>query len=137
VRLSLRVRLALVFALAMALVLAGVGWFAYARIGSDLTRNLDQELRGRTQDLSALVQRGGSLGTTSGGLVESGESFAQLLTTAGRVVDATRPLARRSLLDADELARARRGALFIDLPSVPGLDEPARLLAVPADGRVL
>src|SRR6185312_7329421 len=75
--LPLRIRLAFVFALAMAVLLAAVGWFAYSRVGSDLAAALDQQLRGRTQDLSALVRHGGSLGSTNGRLVESGESFAQ------------------------------------------------------------
>jgi two-component system, OmpR family, sensor kinase len=133
----LRLRLTLVFSLAMALVLAGVGWFAYARIATDLSRTLDQQLRGRAQDLSALVRHGGSLRTTQGPLVESGESFAQLVTTDGRVVDATRPLARRSLLSTQELRRTRDGELFVNRPSVPGLGEPARMLAVPVTGHVL
>jgi signal transduction histidine kinase len=137
VRLPLRIRLALVFSVAMALVLAGVGWFAYARVGSDLTQALDQQLRGRAQDLSALVRRGGSLRATDGRLVEQGESFAQVVGADGRVVDATPPLGGKSLLDADELARARDGAVFVNRSSVPGLDEPARMLAVPLDGRVL
>jgi len=137
VTLPLRIRLTLLFSLAMALVLAGVGWFAYTRIATDLSRTLDQQLRARAQDLSALVQHGGSLRATQGRLVESGESFAQLVTARGQVLDATPPLGRRSLLDASALRRARRGELFLDRPSVPGLDEPARLLAVPAGGRVL
>jgi two-component system OmpR family sensor kinase len=136
-RLPIRVRLALVFSLAMALVLAGAGWFAYARVGADLDRALDQQLRGRAQDLSALVLRGGSLGTTDGRLVEQGESFAQLLMRSGRVVDATPPLGHAPLLRPDELAQAREHAVFFDRPSVPGLDEPARLLAVPLPRFVL
>jgi two-component system OmpR family sensor kinase len=129
-RLPIRLRLTLVFSAAMALVLAGAGWFTYARVGSDLSRALDQQLRGRAQDLSALIRRGGSLGTADGRLVEQGESFAQLLTPDGRVVDATPPLRHAPLLRGGELARARRGALFLNRPSVPGLDEPARMLAV-------
>jgi two-component system OmpR family sensor kinase len=136
-RLPIRIRLALVFSVAMALVLAGAGWFAYARVGADLSRALDQQLRGRAQDLTALVRRGGSLGTTDGRLVERGESFAQLLTRDGRVVDATRPLGRTALLRPYELARARVRALFVDRPRVPGLDEPARMLAVPLPHFVL
>ena len=136
-RLPLRIRLTLVFSLAMALVLAGVGWFAYSRVAGDLTGALDQQLRGRAQDLSALVRHGGSLRATDGQLVESGESFAQVVTAEGRVVDATPPLGRRSLLDAAERRRARDGELFVDRPSVPGLDEPARMLAVPVGGRIL
>jgi len=135
--LPLRIRLTLVFSLAMALVLAAVGWFAYSRISSDLAGTLDQQLRGRAQDLSALVRHGGSLRTTDGQLVESGESFAQLVTADGRVVDATPPLGRKSLLDLGERRRARGRELFLNRPSVPGLDEPARLLAVPVEGRIL
>jgi two-component system OmpR family sensor kinase len=138
VRLPLRIRLALVFSLAMALVLAGVGWFAYERVGSDLSGALDQQLRGRVQDLSALVHRGGSLSATDGRLVEQGETFAQLVRADGSVLDATAPLGGQSLLDAGDLARAHDGAIFLNRPSVPGLDEPARMLAVPLDGaRVL
>jgi signal transduction histidine kinase len=136
-RLPIRIRLALVFSVAMALVLAGAGWFAYDRVAADLGRALDQQLRGRAQDLTALVRRGGSLGTTDGRLVERGESFAQLLTRDGRVIDATPPLDRTMLLRPDELARARERALFVDRPSVPGLDEPARMLAVPLPRFVL
>ena len=135
--LPLRIRLALVFSIAMALVLGGAGWFAYARVGSALDHALDQQLRGRAQDLSALIQRGGSLGTTDGRLVEQGEEFAQVLTSDGRVVDATPPLRRFPLLHGSELRRARRGTLTVDRPSVPGLDEPARMLAVPVRQNIL
>ena len=135
--LPIRLRLALVFSLAMALVFAGAGWFAYVRVGQDLSRALDQQLRGRAQDISALVRRGGSLRATDGRLVERGETFAQLLAADGAVVDATPALEQRSLLRSDELVRARDGAVFVNRPSVPGLDEPARMLAVPVGGRVL
>jgi signal transduction histidine kinase len=134
-RLPLRVRLALVFSLAMALLLAGVGWFAYGRVGSDLSQSLDQQLRGRAQDLSALVRHGGSLRSTNGLLVESGESFAQLVAVNGDVLDATPHLGRHALLVGEQFSRAQRGALFIDRRSVPGLDEPARMLVVPLDGQ--
>ena len=135
-RLPVRWRLTLVFAAAMALVLVAAGWFVHDRVASDLSRSLDQELRSRAQDLSALVRHGGSLRTTQGSLVEQGESFGELLDARGRVLDATPPIAV-SLLNASELARARREAVWADRPSVPGLDEGARLLAVPVGGRIL
>jgi two-component system OmpR family sensor kinase len=130
-RLPLRIRLALVFAVATALVLSLAGWFVYQRVGSDLSHNLDQALRGRAQDLSALVKRGGSLAATNGALVEQGEAFAELLTPQGRVLDATAPIGGKALLTPPELARARREAVFLSRSSVPGLDEGARILAVP------
>jgi two-component system, OmpR family, sensor kinase len=129
-RIPIRLRLALVFAAAMAVVLAGAGWFAYSRVSADLSRALDQDLRGRGQDLSALVARGGSVRTTQRSFIESGESFAEVVAADGSVLDATQPIAR-NLLTRSELAAARREPVFTNRPSVPGLDEPARLLALP------
>jgi len=130
-RLPIRVRLALYFALAMAVVLAAAGWFAYARVGSDLANALDQDLRARGQDLSALVASGGSVAATQGALIENGESFSEVVDARGRVLDATRPIGRNLLAPA-ELGAAQSGPVFTDRVSIPGLDEPARLLALPA-----
>jgi signal transduction histidine kinase len=138
-QLPIRLRVAAAFAAVMALVLAGTGWFVYARLGADLSRALDQDLRLRAQDLSALVRDGRSSLAREGAsrLVEPGESFAQLVGPDGRVRDATRQLGGRSLLTSQELRAARREPRFVDVPSVPGLDEPARLLAVPTSRGVL
>jgi signal transduction histidine kinase len=137
VNVPIRIRLTLVFSLAMLIVLAGAAAFAYVRVGNDLAHGLDQELRGRVQDLSALVRSGGSLRSTRGRLIESGETFAQLVAPDGRVVDATQALGTASLLTREQVARARGGAVFVNRPSVPGLNEPARMLAVPLGSRVL
>ena len=130
-RLPIRVRLAVYFALAMAMVLAAAGWFAYARVSSDLGNALDQDLRARGQDLSALVASGGSVASTQGALIENGESFSEVLGSDGRVLDATPPIGGSLLMPA-QLAAARSGPVFTDRPSVPGLDEPARMMALPA-----
>jgi hypothetical protein len=68
-RVPIRVRVAAAFAVAMALVLAGTGAFVYARLGDDLSHALDQDLRLRAQDLSALVSEraGPSLREAAGG----------------------------------------------------------------------
>ncbi len=63
--------------------------------------------------------------------VERGESYAQLLDASGRVLDASPPLGRASLLSVSELRKARVGPIFAERSSVPGLDEPSRLLATP------
>jgi len=132
-RLPIRLRVAAAFAVAMALVLAGMAAVVYARLGTDLVRGLDQGLRLRAADLAALAAGSGeSLATTvNARFVERGESFAQLLDQDGRVVDASPSLASIPLLSPGELAAAGRGVLFLDRPAVPGLDEPARLLATP------
>jgi heavy metal sensor kinase len=125
--------LTLVFALAMAVVLAGAGWFLYLRVAADLSGSLDQSLRSRAQDVGALVQSRGSLENTRSPLIERGESFAELVGAEGRVLDSTPSVAGKPLLAETELRRARRKAAFFNRPSVPGLDEPARLLAVPLE----
>jgi two-component system OmpR family sensor kinase len=130
-RLPLRLRLALVFAAATAFVLSGAGWFVYHSVASDLSRALDQELRSRAQDLSALVAHGGSLRASRGGLIENGESFAEVIAGDGRVLDATAPIGTRRLISSAQVGRAFRAPLFTNRSSAPGLDEPARLLAVP------
>jgi signal transduction histidine kinase len=135
-RLPIRVRVAAAFAFAMAIVLTGTGLFVYSSLGGDLDRALDQDLRLRGEDLTALVtEKRGSLAAESGSgrLIERGESFAQLIDPRGSVLDATRQVGRRPLLDPAGLRRGLRTAAFVNVPSVPGLDEPARLLATPID----
>jgi signal transduction histidine kinase len=139
-RLPIRVRVAAGFALAMAIVLSATGVLIYGRVGADLASALDQDLRLRAQDVSALIDgRGASLGAESGPrLIESGESFAQLLTRGRRVLDATRSLGGAPLLTAAEASVVlERGPRFFDRRSVRGLDEPARLLSVPVRRGVL
>ena len=58
-RLPIRLRLTLVFALAMSVVLLLAGWLVYARVSNDLANALDEQLRSRAQDVSALVRRDG------------------------------------------------------------------------------
>jgi heavy metal sensor kinase len=130
-RLPIRLRLTLVFALTMAVVLLLAGWLVYARVSTNLDNALDEQLRSRAQDVSALVRRDGSLKSTHGTLIERGETFAELLNMSGSVVDATNAVGRTPLLPPRELAHALRGPVFIDRRSVPGLDEPARMLALP------
>jgi two-component system, OmpR family, sensor kinase len=136
-RVPIRIRVALAFATAMAIVLAATGWFLYARVGSHLSLALDRQLRIRAHDLAALVRepRASLAAASSARLVERGENYAQLVDAGGRVLDATRPLGSAPLLNAVELRRARRGTIFADRGPVPGLDEPSRLLATPIDRR--
>jgi len=130
-RLPIRLRVMAAFAVAMAVVLAASALFLYLRLQSHLALALDRELRVRTQDLAALVaQPNGRLAADSRSrFVERGESYAQLLAADGRVLDATRPLGDRPLLDAHELRAALAQPIYVDEPAVPGLNEPSRVLA--------
>ncbi len=132
-RLPVRLRLTLVFAIAMAVVLAAAGGFLYLRVASHLEGALDQGLRSRAEDLTALVLRGGSLEDTGGTLIERGESFAELVSSTGVVLDSSASIGRARLLTSRELIRASRAPVFADRPSVRGLNEPARLLAIPLE----
>jgi heavy metal sensor kinase len=132
-RLPIRLRLTLFFAVAMAIVLGALGFVVYSRVSDDLGHALDLELRSRAQDLSALVLRGGSLRRTGGQFIEHGETFAEVVTTDGRVLDSTPSIGSHLLLPPVAVAEARRTPIFVNRPSVPGLDEPARMLAVPLD----
>jgi signal transduction histidine kinase len=133
-RVPIRWRLVLAFTLVMAAVLAATGAFIYLRLGAALDEALDRGLRGRADDVAALVRQGEpGLGAGSGGrLAARGESFAQVLSADGAVVDSTPQLAGRPLLDAGEVARAARGLIWVDR-ALPGLDDSARLLAAPVD----
>ena len=134
-RTPIRLRVAGAFALAMTVVLAATSWFLYARLESHLALALDRDLRLHAQDLAALVRepRSSIDVAEAGHLIESGESYAQLLDRRGRVLQATPPLGSASVLTPDELAAARRGTTFANRPRTPGLDEPSRLLATPVE----
>jgi heavy metal sensor kinase len=136
-RVPIRLRVTIAFALAMAAVLAGSGLFLYVRLSSHLALALDRELQQRAQDLAALVsQPHAALAKDDGGrFVERGESYVQLLAPDGRILDATKPLGRTPLLSRTELRRAERRQIYVDKPSVPGLNEGSRLLATGVTGR--
>ncbi len=135
--LPIRFRITAAFALAMALVLAASGWFLYARLESHLALALDRALQVREQDLATLVRQPKATlaGDSSGRFIEHGESFAQLMDPSGRVLDATRPLGSAPLLDTAQRHTAAREPIYVNRSSVPGLNEPSRLLATPVERR--
>ncbi len=129
----IRLRLALWFTVAAAVLLTVVAGFGFERLESGTSHDLDLELRQRAQDLVGPVGApGASLTTLAGrGFVERGESFAEVMTPSGQLLEATPSLHDQPLLSAEEAAAASRGVVTFDRDSAPGLDEPARLLATP------
>ncbi len=144
-RAPIRIRVAAAFSVAMAVVLALAGALVYTRSASHLARNLDLQLQVRAQDLGLFYEQpGASIGEAgSPRFFEPGESYSQLIDARGRVVDQSTSLENTgSLLTDDELQRAlalpvlrgpraRGQAIFTNRDSVPGLDEPSRILATP------
>jgi heavy metal sensor kinase len=129
-RFPIRLRLSLAFTAAAAVLLVAAGWFLDLRLSQDLSQALDQSLRQRSQDLAVLIHGDvRALDLESTGLIERGESFAQVVDGNGSVLAASSSLRGSALLTRQEFAQARKDSLFLDRPSVPGLDEPARLLA--------
>jgi two-component system, OmpR family, sensor kinase len=132
-RLSLRLKLTLVFASAMALLFGGLELFVYARSQADLDRSLNQGLRARAEDVRALVLQADSGLKQAGSspLVAPGERFAQILTSDGRVVDETSPQLSRPLLTRAQLSGASAGTTLIARATAAGAAGGARLLAIP------
>jgi heavy metal sensor kinase len=131
-RLPIRARLTLAFALAMVVVLVAVGAFVYFRLASSLDEAIDESLKARAADASAFAARGDpGFDVSSGtGLVESEESFGQVLDVQGRVVDATPQVGRTAVLTREELEPVLAGRVAtLDRDHVRGIEARARLLA--------
>jgi len=116
----------------MAFVLSATGIFIYLRFSSELDATINSGLRSRVSDLASLVRQANS-GFRDGrrNLVGRQESFAQVLDSSGRVADSSEVIGDRVLLTPGELERALRGPITFNRGPLPGLEEGARLLAIP------
>jgi two-component system OmpR family sensor kinase len=130
-RVPIRIRLTVAFTIVMALVLAATGLFLYLRLASSLDRTIDQGLRARATDVTALAQQSDT-GLRESQAARANAGFAQILTPSGRVVDATPGLQHMPLLRSGELAGAERGSMLA--PRMLG-GAHVRLLAVPVDAQ--
>jgi two-component system OmpR family sensor kinase len=134
-RLPVRWQVTLAFAAALAVVLLAVGAFVYLRFEAELTSTVDTGLETRAAEVTALRRSGGSLDAARApALVDDEESFAQVVSARGEVLDATRGAVRVRLTRA-ELRDAATGPVFFERASGTLDGEPARLLAVPAGTR--
>ena len=123
-RMSLRLRVTLVFVVVMSLVLAAIGSFLFLRTKSNLDDAIRDSLRTRAGDLVQSIRARSRLGS-SVHLIELGEEHAQVLTPSGRVIE-SEPTAAPPLLSPAEAAAAARHRGFVERP------ERTRLLAIPA-----
>jgi heavy metal sensor kinase len=130
-RLSLQLKLTLVFAGVMALVLAIAGLFLYFRLKNELDASIDQGLRSRASDIATLVQRADLSRLKSGQsrLLTASERSAQILDSSGRVLASTPESRARSLLGSGNLRPAQSHAAFFYR------GERARILATPVQVR--
>ncbi len=134
----IRLRLTAGFAVVMAVVLAAASFLLLDHLAASLDRTLDQGLRSRAADVTALIQQADTgLSQAAQVPVDRGAGFAQVLTGSGRVFDETHGLPRAPLLSAAARRRALTGPAVVRRSRVRGTD--VRLFAVPvhAQGRRL
>jgi two-component system, OmpR family, sensor kinase len=118
----------------MALVLAATGLFLFLRLDSELDKSIDDNLRSRADEVSALIREADTgLGRPGPSrLSERDESLTQVLRDDGTVKDASTRLAEQPILTPGELARAHRGPVFLTRDSLAALDKTeGRVLATP------
>jgi two-component system OmpR family sensor kinase len=129
--LPIRVRLTAAFALALMLVLAGAGLFVYLRLRADLDDGVNATLQTRANAVAA-EQSGTKPAAVRGiALEDPEESFVQLLSPAGRVLDSVGG-APDPTLSRSEIRRAAHETVKVERRSLPGIDGSARVLARPA-----
>ena len=126
-RLSLRVRLTLVFATVMAVVLAAMAFFVYARVGDALASSIDQSLRLQASEIGTDLGDEDSLVDRD---TTAGPRLAQLLGAGGSVLRST-PAGLPPLLSGAAAARVAAGNDLVETTHVAGRTGDWRLLAVP------
>jgi signal transduction histidine kinase len=140
-RIPIRIKVTMAFAIALAIVLAGIGSFLYLEFRAGLDSSIEQGLRTRAGDVTALVKQADTGLTQSGAspLTARGESFAQILTARGKIFDSTPLIKSAAILNPAQVSRALHGSVLLGVGPVGRIAQPARLLATPvhAQGRRL
>ena len=121
-RIPIRLRVTLVFAAVMAVVLVAVGLFLYLRLDAQLDESVDTALRSRATEVAALTRQTGgpSSDAAANPLIEQDESFAEIVSTDGSVLDATPQLRRTLVLGPDQLVPGLRWPHLLQPPRCAG-----------------
>lgn len=129
-RLTLRSRITILFAVAIAVVIGAVGTFVYVRTGADLLDTVDAGLRSRADIIVSDVTAGiPTAGDARARLIEADEAFAQVLSPLGAILESSAKVSGTPLL-APQVIAGLRGPRIVE-ESVPGIDNVTRVLAVP------
>ena len=128
--LPIRVRLTLAFAAVMAVVLAGMGFFVYVRVGNALVASVDQALSSQAREAVGRAHEDRSLVDPD---VAGGTTLAELVTSTGAVSRST-PAHLPLLVPKAQLARVAGGRSLSGSISLVRPSGDWRYLAVPAPG---
>jgi signal transduction histidine kinase len=133
---SIRIKIAAASTAATLVLLLGAGFLFLTTLSSGLQNSLDNSLRIRADELSAQVNPDGSLrAPASVALQLADDSYGQVFSAQGQVLQSTAAKENRPLLNAGQLASARRAAEFFNV-AVPeggpaGRGHQVRVLATP------
>jgi heavy metal sensor kinase len=121
-----------VFAIIMALVLAGAGVFLLSRLRSQQRDAIDDGLRSRTAILLADVAEDLELLGTGEAVIDEAEVVAQILDGRGRVLESTRFLGPAALLSRTDVESIDNARSFDATAEIDGETHDVRLLATRA-----
>jgi two-component system, OmpR family, sensor kinase len=135
VRIPIRLRLTIVFALSMMVLLAVAGSFVYLRLSTELSQTIDAALRSEASAVAAGIgQQGAAFNAPSTGRTRGLATFTQVLGPASRVLETSPGIGRTPAVPASVLSGIRAPA-YADRV-VRGVPGTARIVVVPeADGR--
>jgi two-component system OmpR family sensor kinase len=129
-RVSVRTRITLAFAGAMAVVLLALGLFVSWRTGADLLASVDAGLRSRADVLAAQVRSSGAdVPDAEAALIEPDEAFAQVADRSGAVLRSSPIVAGAPLLRPETIASLDHTAFFDR--RIQGIDDVTRVLGLP------
>ncbi|CAN5610678.1 ATP-binding protein [soil metagenome] len=130
---KIRTRLTLLFAILVAVVLAGAGAFVHIRFREDIRRTVDAGLSGRAQSLLAGVDDSGIQFGDEGNLLEPDQAFAQVVTADGELIESSPGLNEHLLLPAATFTQLRDATYFDVTVTASGETIEARVLAAPSE----
>jgi two-component system OmpR family sensor kinase len=132
-RLPVRLRLTIVFTLAMAVLLTVTGGFLYFRLGAETLRTVDAALLAEADAVAAGIgQQGVAFGEPGAAGAGAVGSFAQILGPRGTVLETSPAVAVGPAVPAALLPRIH-GPAYVDRV-VHGIAGTARILVVPQEG---
>jgi two-component system OmpR family sensor kinase len=123
---SIRLRLAVVFAVASAIVFALGGWLFVAELSSSLLGSIDSQLAARLDQAGRNLPVAGPAPTE--GNPAPGEYVVQVIDSSGRVRGASADAGTAPMLTGGELRQARHSRLVVTKSDE---DERERLIAAP------